>query len=506
MGDSTRAGKDVAPSVDELDGRLGAVREKLRRLGVPCRPPLSSDALVAFEERHRIRLPEAYRRFLMTVGDGIWTDGFLPLDRWPGHAREMDLPDDYLARVSCLTPELYSGDAWARFRERTSPQWRAVRPDDEENDLDLVGCGLIAIRYCGCSMYYMLVVSGPHAGRLVYCALEEFGLPPYFPPAPDFVAWIDRYLDEKEAGYDLEYFGWGPPGNERELLSRAAELDPSELVRALRRFPTLSCDAIELLMRIVKGDDLDGRRLAIWTLTNAVLPPEYAAPVRQLIVSKPKLSPMAIDRLMEKINVSTGLLRSFALMDLSSVSVPARYMATLDRIVWSDPDPDCRKHALDIITRSNLFAGDYDYTVRLRSGVSVEQLVAFVINAELHGGEPSATVSAVVESFLERPTDAAFAFDRIWAGVTRAAIAKASVPDQAKDPVAWKSYQIATGNPRILEATRSVWDWAPPDWVCPGCSESVPGTLGGCWNCDAPKPALPERARVWQSSGLTAIP
>lgn len=27
-----------------------------------------------------------------------------------------------------------------------------------------------------------------------------------------------------------------------------------------------------------------------------------------------------------------------------------------------------------------------------------------------------------------------------------------------------------------------------PDWTCPHCGETVPGSLGECWNCRTPEP------------------
>ncbi len=55
-------------------------------------------------------------------------------------------------------------------------------------------------------------------------------------------------------------------------------------------------------------------------------------------------------------------------------------------------------------------------------------------------------------------------------------------PFQAKLCVDDADYDAA------MEVLRTLQEQQAPDWICPACKESVPGSFDSCWNCQAPKP------------------
>jgi hypothetical protein len=57
-------------------------------------------------------------------------------------------------------------------------------------------------------------------------------------------------------------------------------------------------------------------------------------------------------------------------------------------------------------------------------------------------------------------------------------------PFQAKLCVDDADYDAA------MEVLRALQEQEAPDWICPACKESVPGSFDSCWNCQAPKPGV----------------
>jgi SMI1 / KNR4 family (SUKH-1) len=53
-----------------MNDRIDRIRRKIAQQGRTFGPPLSDPEVRAFEERHGIELPKAYREFLLKVGNG----------------------------------------------------------------------------------------------------------------------------------------------------------------------------------------------------------------------------------------------------------------------------------------------------------------------------------------------------------------------------------------------------------------------------------------------------
>ncbi|WP_431935407.1 SMI1/KNR4 family protein [Micromonospora sp. RP3T] len=195
----------VVDGRDDLPVRLARVAGKLADAasmpGVPVMfgaathrfrlgPPLPVDVVVAFEERHGVRLPPDYRGFVTAVGHGGPGrfggagpfHGLLPFDEWEWPL--LNDPDPtMLARPFPAEPG------------RVYDDWLAeVAPGDEDEPYR----GTLALSHQGCGDLSLLVLSGPARGRVVETCSAGPG--PRFTEDPDFLSWYERWLDAVLAG------------------------------------------------------------------------------------------------------------------------------------------------------------------------------------------------------------------------------------------------------------------------------------------------------------------
>lgn len=160
-------------------------------------PPLLLTEVEAFEEEHRVRLPEDYRAFLMEVGNGgagPWTH-LNSLQDWGSQCWCWENSPDfrgpvsavphpkasYLASSNPLIPEI--------SREKYDEDWM----DKFEVEWDVFQ-GAISIA----DMFpvadpsaTLLIVSGEYRGRIVEAG-EDFQLP-VFSELPDFSSWYENW-------------------------------------------------------------------------------------------------------------------------------------------------------------------------------------------------------------------------------------------------------------------------------------------------------------------------
>jgi hypothetical protein len=197
--------------------------------GYVVHAPASPQAVSDTEARLAIKLPQAYRRFLLEVGNG--GDGYNGSAAGPFYGiygvsgrLERDWLPKAVARPCILSPG------------RSQPDWEAQVAslgldgdlDDDAYDeaLDTLFGGLLTVGSQGCSIYHGLVVNGPYAGRVVNFDMD-LSAPPVFAFEPDFLAWYERWLDEVIAGDLLQkgpsWFGYARGGPEVELLGRWLE-------------------------------------------------------------------------------------------------------------------------------------------------------------------------------------------------------------------------------------------------------------------------------------------
>jgi hypothetical protein len=66
----------------------------------------------------------------------------------------------------------------------------------------------------------------------------------------------------------------------------------------------------------------------------------------------------------------------------------------------------------------------------------------------------------------------------------------AGLPDPLRTPVLCVINDAdAERAKELLRDMEKAGESNAPDWKCPKCGETVPGTFGSCWKCEAPKPA-----------------
>lgn len=235
-------------NMEIFENPLSRIREKLRlaRQADPefevfgadshryvVQPPASAEAIRNFEERYSTTLPDAYKAFLLHIGNGGVGYagsaagpfyGIYPLDLT---GDDLPVDDPKRALVSpCVVSPAMSQQAWDAVIAELG-----LDSDIPDEAYDSAVCtllgGLLPIGSQGCSYIHCLVLNGPFAGRVVNVDLD-YGQPPCFAYEPDFLAWYERWLDEVISG-DLRksaaWFGYVKGGPEAQLLAefQAAE-------------------------------------------------------------------------------------------------------------------------------------------------------------------------------------------------------------------------------------------------------------------------------------------
>lgn|GEM_PF-1020553 len=131
-----------------------------------CNPPLSQAQLSAAEARHGIRLPHAFRQFLLHVADGGAgpEHGLSPLS----HSAHRDL------KTAFVPPDL-SQIAQAPFESVALPP------------------GCLILGHKGCAYYNLLITSGPLRGQVWFD--YNAGADSLHYAERDFLRWYERWLD-----------------------------------------------------------------------------------------------------------------------------------------------------------------------------------------------------------------------------------------------------------------------------------------------------------------------
>lgn len=309
------------------------------------RPPLEESVVVAFEERHEVVLPAAYRFFLTEIGDGGAGPGLgiIRLDELcrygcrPGHLRR---PSPYLAGP--------------RFRD----DWEQRHEDAPGQDA--IGLpGTVPVAYHGCSLESRLIVTGTERGRVLNLD-PEGPAGPYLVEDENFLAWYERWLDEAVAGYDVGWFGERLPLSEPELIAVLAD-DPSPQRReraadSLTRLPVLTDTARAALVRAAEADNHPGVRAAAFGLLCLPFPEDLARHARA--VTPPDLRTLGLlceltldDVLPELAHTDLERRRhaayALAWERVSSAATPQAITDVTLRML-ADPDPIIRAHGVAI--------------------------------------------------------------------------------------------------------------------------------------------------------------
>ncbi|MET7403356.1 hypothetical protein ABZS66_58770 [Dactylosporangium sp. NPDC005572] len=320
-------------------------------------PPEAEAEVAAFEAAHGVRLPEPYRRFVIETGD----PGLVPL----AHACPGRCAPGHLTRPSPYVPgPRYIGDWEVRYE--APGRDRVFLP------------GTLIVAGHGCSLYTHLVVSGPARGRL-FNLDNEGPWGPYVVEDPDFLAWYERWRDDRDSGLQRLPLGAA------ELLDVLAA-DPAPHRRALAgtsllALPVVSGEAWTALARAVARDPDPSVRADLWQAldrTRAQRPPaeEVARYAREC--DPPDLRALATLRRLTYADVAPELVSD----DLERRRTAAYLLA------WEGPDAP----PADVEAAVSWLLADSDRIVRAHA-------VAAVRRHRLTRLRP------VVRSLLHRDTD-----------------------------------------------------------------------------------------------------
>ncbi|MGW1886938.1 SMI1/KNR4 family protein [Streptomyces sp. NPDC001970] len=136
-------------------------------------PKLAEARVVAFEAKHGIDLPDAYRQFLTNIGGSGAAPfyGLVPLER---------------CSLLVMNPREGAGTPRGFIR---------ARPGAHEGDL------FLHIIEMGCTDVCVLAVTGPLTGRVLIGNSDGYW-GPNVSSATDFLDWYERWLNHMRAGRD----------------------------------------------------------------------------------------------------------------------------------------------------------------------------------------------------------------------------------------------------------------------------------------------------------------
>jgi SMI1 / KNR4 family (SUKH-1) len=166
-------------------------------------PCLAEEGIQAFEAKHQLRLPECYRAFIKFVANGSGRryrprKDTCEIQAAAGPCYGVDplgIDDDLDYDLVSLLKEpslLHSGmspEEWAELEESSMN----LSSSTERNRHY---AGLMTIGSKGCSFVHVLIVSGPHRGRVVHMCLDPGCQIPSFAPQANFLDWYEAWLDE----------------------------------------------------------------------------------------------------------------------------------------------------------------------------------------------------------------------------------------------------------------------------------------------------------------------
>lgn len=182
--------------------------------GYQVSPRATPEEVRAFETKHGISLPDDYRTFIMSVGNGGAGPfyGLFPLGLFDGAGQGLEPWEEGDGTVGILREPFPHSAAWNLAEERferpdfasdeAEHEWVA-RLDDEAWDPALMN-GAFPICHHGCAYRTYLVVTGPERGNLWFDGrASDEGIVPHAGPDGQHItfgdwyeAWLDGRLDE----------------------------------------------------------------------------------------------------------------------------------------------------------------------------------------------------------------------------------------------------------------------------------------------------------------------
>ena len=245
------------PDISRIVAKLRQVRKRRpksfgsRSHNFVLQKPYPEARVQAFELQHGISLPDAFRRFILQAGatGAAPAYGLLPMEQWARRPAR-------LTRECPMSPGLELTD------EELASDHLKDRLEDRLED------GTIPIIHGGCSEFFLLIVTGPHRGRVIFFDGENADRS-CFSRDVDFLAWYERWLDELLAGWDVDRFSCGLPGDARKMIEVLSSPDSSTLDRVdalhtVRRIPKLDASLTQIVLRGLTDPEAKVRAACAW--------------------------------------------------------------------------------------------------------------------------------------------------------------------------------------------------------------------------------------------------
>ncbi len=220
--------------------------------------PVSLEKVRAFEEKHRMKLPENYVRVLTELGNGGAGPyyGLHSLEKLYGVGYTDEFWGDAEETFIDASLTLEAWKAWNEMMRKLD-----LEADDAvyENMVEKVAANALVIGTQGCTYDCLLMCGGSEQGKIVYFDenLEEDAKPIF--THMTFEEWMLGFFKEVAAGNDVGQYGCIRLGTESEMIEEYERESQQgihgrrdEAVASLYRFAELSPDTIK---RLVAGVD-----------------------------------------------------------------------------------------------------------------------------------------------------------------------------------------------------------------------------------------------------------
>lgn len=172
---------------EEYPSVIERIKAKIAQKNIDLGPTVSEADIIAFERACNTRLPQAYRLFLLEVGDG-WCDPVMGHVSTGSIHRLAEIERKDLSLPMTLT------DGWLWEVEEDEEQL-----SDESFERKLGNQG-VELMDEGCGMTYELITAGPCAGEV--WSFSDVGVSPCC-ERQDFLGWFEFWLDSDG---DPDYF------------------------------------------------------------------------------------------------------------------------------------------------------------------------------------------------------------------------------------------------------------------------------------------------------------
>lgn len=161
---------------------------------------VSENQILDFEKEYDLELPEAYKDFLLHIGNGGISYSNSAAGPSYGIYSLGENTDEFIyentksyLKEDCKISPKMSDEFWADLNKNIEENDDI---SDEEFDLELgkIFSGILPLGSQGCTYYHALVLNGEFKGRIVN--IDSDRQKPHFTFESNFLDWYERWLDE----------------------------------------------------------------------------------------------------------------------------------------------------------------------------------------------------------------------------------------------------------------------------------------------------------------------